>query len=81
MIGEGDDFYATSGPGSSIPAQFYHNAQLSYDLSDALRLSVGIDNIFQNDPPFVASWTDGNTDTMTYDLLGRRGYLRVTYRR
>ena len=50
-------------------------------LSDALRLSVGIDNIFQNDPPFVASWTDGNTDTMTYDLLGRRGYLRVTYRR
>lgn len=81
MIGEGDDFYATSGPGSSIPAQFYHNAQLSYDVSETVRVSAGVDNIFQNDPPFVASWTDGNTDTMTYDLLGRRGYVRLTYRR
>ena len=81
MIGEGDDFFATSGPGSNIPAQFYHNAQFSYDVSEELRFTLGIDNIFQNDPPFVASWTDGNTDTMTYDLLGRRGYVRLTYRR
>lgn len=81
MIGEGKDFFATSGPGSSIPAQFYHNAQFSYDLTESFRVTAGVDNIFQSDPPFVASWTDGNTDTMTYDLLGRRGYVRLTYRR
>ena len=81
MIGEGDDFYATSGPGSHIPAQFYHNAQFSYDVTEAFRVTAGVDNIFQNDPPFVASWTDGNTDTMTYDLLGRRGYIRLSYRK
>ena len=39
----------------------------------------GIDNLFDKKAPFIQSWTDGNTDTMTYDLLGRRGYVRLTY--
>lgn len=81
MIGEGDDFFATSGPGAQIDPVFYHNAQLSYDVTETLRVTAGIDNIFEEDAPYVASWTDGNTDTMTYDLLGRRGYVRLTYRR
>ena len=31
-------------------------------------------------PPYIQSWTDGNTDTMTYDLLGRRWHVRLGYR-
>ena len=42
-------------------------------------LFAGIDNLFDKKAPFIQSWTDGNTDTMTYDLLGRRGYVRLTY--
>jgi len=80
MIGSGDDFNATEGIGSHMKAVFYHNVQFSYSFSDAMKLSLGIDNLFQKNPPYVASWTDGNTDTMTYDLAGRRGYLRFTYR-
>lgn len=80
MIGAGDDFNATEGPGSHMSAVFYHNIQFAYNVNDALKVSVGIDNLFQKDAPYVASWTDGNTDTMTYDLAGRRGYLRVTYK-
>ena len=26
-------------------------------------------------PPYIQSFTDANTDTMTYDLLGRRFYV------
>ncbi|WP_160154722.1 TonB-dependent receptor domain-containing protein [Microbulbifer sp. ALW1] len=80
MIGEGDDFNADSGIGSSMPNIFYHNVQFNYDMNDALRMSVGIDNLFDQEAPRVASWTDGNTDTMTYDLAGMRSYLRMTYR-
>jgi outer membrane receptor protein involved in Fe transport len=80
MIGSGDDFNATDGIGSHMEAVFYHNVQFSYSINDAMKFSLGIDNLFQKDAPYVASWTDGNTDTMTYDLAGRRGYLRLTYR-
>ncbi|GJL95034.1 MAG: TonB-dependent receptor [Hyphococcus sp.] len=80
LIGAGRDFNATSGLGSQIDTETYHNVQFSYELTNEIRLSLGVDNLFQNDPPFVASWTDGNTDTMTYDMLGRRGYVRLTYR-
>jgi len=80
MIGSGDDFNATDGIGSSMPTVFYHNIQFAYAFNEAMKLSLGVDNIFQKNPPYVASWTDGNTDTMTYDLAGRRGYLRFTYK-
>ena len=79
LIGGGRDFNATSGLGSVIDAETYHNVQFSYDVINRVRFTLGVDNLFQNDPPFVASWTDGNTDTMTYDMLGRRGYVRLTY--
>jgi iron complex outermembrane recepter protein len=79
MIGKGDDFNASTGIGSSMPTVFYHNAQFSYALSDAMKVSIGIDNLYDKDAPRVASWTDGNTDTMTYDLAGRRGYVRLSY--
>jgi outer membrane receptor protein involved in Fe transport len=58
----------------------YHYLQASYEFSDDISLAFGIDNIFDESPPYVASWTDANTDTMTYDLTGRRGYARLTYR-
>lgn len=81
IIGEGDDFNAEPPAiGASIDAVVYHFAQASYQLTDRAKLAIGIDNIFDEDPPYVASWTDGNTDTMTYDLIGRRGYARITYR-
>ena len=74
-IGEATDFNAKPGAlGYKAPNVFYHNAQLAYDLFSNTRLSVGVDNLFDRKPPFISSWTDANTDTMTYDLLGRRFY-------
>ena len=82
MIGKGRDFNAAVGIGARMPRVFYHNLQLSYAagiFNDALDISIGIDNLFDEKPPRVASWTDGNTDTMTYDLAGRRAYMRLSY--
>ena len=80
MIGEATDFNAAPGDiGYQTDAVFYHNAQFSYRVNDNVDVAFGIDNLFDKKAPFIQSWTDGNTDTMTYDLLGRRGYVRLTY--
>lgn len=78
-IGQADDVNTDSGPGSDVSGVFYHTAQFSYRVTDAIDVAVGIDNVFDKDAPYVASWTDANTDTMTYDLLGRRWYLRASW--
>lgn len=80
VIGEGDDFNAEPPAiGAEIDAVQYHYLQMSYELMENATIAVGIDNLWDENPPYVASWTDGNTDTMTYDLNGRRGYARLTY--
>lgn len=78
-IGAADDINTETGPGSHVDAVLYHNIQGRYHVTDGLEISLGIDNLFDEDAPYVASWTDANTDTMTYDLLGQRWYLRVNW--
>lgn len=74
-IGKATDFNAAPGDlGYRTPNVFYHNLQVAHDLFAKTRLMVGVDNLFDRKAPFIQSWTDANTDTMTYDLLGRRFY-------
>ncbi|MFD2365671.1 TonB-dependent receptor [Pseudoduganella sp. GCM10020061] len=80
-IGSADDINASPGDiGARAPSVAYHNASVKYAFNQALSLSFGIDNLFDKKPPYIQSWTDGNTDTMTYDLLGRRWHVRLGYR-
>ncbi len=80
-IGRANDINAARGDiGDHAPSVFYHNLQLKYAVSKALDVSLGLDNVFDKKPPFIQSYTDANTDTMTYDLLGRRWYARIGYR-
>ncbi|MCK5425345.1 MAG: TonB-dependent receptor [Emcibacter sp.] len=79
-IGSGDDFFTAEGIGSHMDPVMYHNIQGTYNISEGLIVALGIDNLWDKKAPRVASWTDGNTDTMTYDLAGRRGYVRLTFR-
>ncbi|MEH0168533.1 TonB-dependent receptor [Roseateles microcysteis] len=80
-IGSADDINAApTDIGAKVPAIMYHSAQVKYAFDKKLELSVGIDNLFDKKAPFVKSYTDANTDTMTYDLQGRRWHLRAGYR-
>ena len=79
-IGEADDINVATGIGSSVDAVMYHNLQFAYAVTDEIRVSVGADNIFDEDAPFYVSWIDANTDTMTYDLMGSRWYLKLDWR-
>ena len=80
-IGKATDFNAFPGElGYRAPNVFYHNLQLAYDVMEKSRLMVGVDNLFDKKAPFIQSWTDANTDTMTYDLLGRRFYAGLRHK-
>lgn len=80
-IGEGTDFNAApTAIGYHMQDVFYNNAQFAYRVTDQTTLTVGIDNLFDRKAPYVASYTDGNTDTYTYDLAGRRGYVRLAHK-
>jgi len=75
-IGKATDFNAAPGEiGYRTPNVFYHNAQLAYEIDERTRFQIGVDNLFDRKAPYIQSFTDANTDTMTYDLLGRRFYV------
>ena len=79
-IGKADDINASPGDiGDHAPSVTYHNVQLKYAPNKTFDVSFGIDNLYDKKAPFIQSYTDANTDTMTYDLLGRRWYARVGY--
>lgn len=79
-IGEADDISAVPGTiGSHVSSVLYHNFQLSYGLKDKWDISAGVENILDRKAPFIQNNPNANTDTMTYDLLGRRWNVRFGY--
>lgn len=56
-----------------------HNLQLRYAPTRSLDVSVGVENLFDKKAPFIQNNPNANTDTMTYDLLGRRWNARIAY--
>ncbi|MGQ4277143.1 TonB-dependent receptor [Pseudidiomarina sp. E22-M8] len=79
-IGGADDINASpSDIGDHAPSVFYHNVQGTYFVNTNLSVTGGVNNLLDKEPPFIQSWTDANTDTMTYNLLGRQLYLKVRY--
>lgn len=80
MIGSADDINASPGDiGASVSDVFYHDVQGTYYLDDNWTVQAGVNNLFDKSAPYVRSWTDANTDTMTYDLMGRQLYLKLRY--
>jgi len=80
-IGKARDINASAGAiGDHAPSVTYHNMQIRRTFGKAVTLAFGVDNLWDKKPPFIQSWTDANTDTMTYDLLGRRWHVKLNYR-
>lgn len=76
-----EDLTAAEGSiGQQIPSVTYQNLLSQYTLSESLQVAFGVDNVFDRAQPFVRNWLDVNTDTMTYDVQGRRWYLKSTFR-
>lgn len=76
-----EDLTAAAGSlGQQVPSVVYHNIQTQYRLNESLAIALGVDNLWDRQAPFVRNWIDANTDTMTYDMQGRRWFIKATYR-
>jgi len=80
MIGEADDENGGGPIGSSVDSIFYNDLHFAYNLADNMRLSLGVDNLFDEKAPYITSWNDANTDVFTYDLMGQRWYMQASYK-
>jgi iron complex outermembrane receptor protein len=66
-----------------LAARTYVDAQLRWTpgfLSDDIKVAVGVNNLFDKDPPGCISCSLNNYDPNTYDVPGRYFYLRLSYR-
>lgn len=59
---------------------FKHDLQVSYNFPEywESKITLGIDNLFDEDPPILASTVDGGHDPSTYSARGRYFYLRLS---
>jgi outer membrane receptor protein involved in Fe transport len=68
-----------------VPHYDYFDLEASYAFHDGpldgLVLRAGVENLTDEDPPIFPSWSVANTDASQYDVLGRRWFLSVVYRR
>ena len=69
--------------GNRFASRFYGDVQLAYKPSAFQRrmeLAVGVNNVFNQDPPACLSCSTNNFDPTTYDVPGQFGYVRLTYK-
>lgn len=62
-----------------IDAQLYHDLVASYTFEQTgTHLALGVTNLTDEEPPFIDTGFNANTDPATYRLFGRGYYLRLT---
>jgi iron complex outermembrane receptor protein len=73
--GQYDQYYMASS--KYIDAQLTYDLQASYELPYNSRLTVGVENVLDEDPPFSDSDSEGY-DTSLYDARGRFVYAQLS---
>ena len=67
-----------------LDSRIYSDIQLTFAPSfiadKKLVFTVGVNNVFNIDPPACVSCTGPNYDPQTYDVPGQFGYLRISYK-
>jgi iron complex outermembrane recepter protein len=77
-----DDQLTGARPGTNplytVKAQFYLDTQFQFKVAEQFEFYGGVDNLLDNKPPFLADIGGSagiDTDSGTYDTLGRRFYV------
>lgn len=69
--------------GNQLASRFYSDVQVTFGLpgmKDRAALTLGVNNVFNQDPPPCFTCTGPNFDPTTYDVPGQFGYIRLTYK-
>lgn len=66
----------------TVPSYVYHDLSARWNMNSMLGITVGVNNIFDKDPPIYTTNSQAgiqsNTDPSTYDVLGRRYFVNFT---
>ncbi|MCC4832053.1 TonB-dependent receptor [Shewanella sp. 10N.7] len=62
----------------SVDSIVYHDISANYDITETVRLSGGVNNVLDEEPPYYTGNNDSNTDPYTYDVLGRYFFVRAS---
>jgi iron complex outermembrane receptor protein len=68
---------------NELGAQVYNDVQITWtppQLDNALNITAGVNNLFNNDPPDCYSCVLNGFNPTTYDVPGIFGYLTASYR-
>lgn len=68
--------------GSKLDGTFYGDVQLAFSpawMEHKLAVTIGVNNVFNQDPPACTSCTGPNSDPTTYDVPGQFGYVRLSW--
>ncbi|MBT8090781.1 MAG: TonB-dependent receptor, partial [Gammaproteobacteria bacterium] len=63
----------------SIDSVMFHDIVANYDFGQGTRVSAGITNVTDEEPPFIEIGFNASTDPATYRLFGTGYYLRLTH--
>jgi outer membrane receptor protein involved in Fe transport len=63
---------------AKVDTYLYHDISATYNFSTNTIVSVGIDNVTDELPPYIENAFNGNTDESTYRLFGRGYFVKFT---
>jgi outer membrane receptor protein involved in Fe transport len=74
--------YASYDPFTTVgtPAITYLDANVSWRMDELLELRAGVENLTDETPPLYTAAVQMNTDPSTFDVLGRRYFVRANLR-
>lgn len=65
---------------AKVDSVFYHNIAANYFITDGLSLTLGVKNLTDEEPSYVANGSDGGTVPQVFDTIGRQIYGGVSYK-
>jgi outer membrane receptor protein involved in Fe transport len=77
FIGPSDDIPGNAVNGGRIKSITYHDLQATAKVADRFSFTLGVDNVFDTQPPASAANNPINFDIYTYDIRGRYYYARI----
>jgi outer membrane receptor protein involved in Fe transport len=75
-IGEVDEPFSVASGFRTIDSQTVHDARFSYFM-DNMTATIGLNNVFDEDPPYADTGFNDNTDPRTYNTQGRHVYVSL----
>jgi iron complex outermembrane receptor protein len=78
-----DSVVETQAENNKLNSRFYTDVQVRWNpgiFDERVGLTLGVNNLFDKDPPGCISCGLNNFDPTTYDVPGRFGYVRLSYK-